>query len=244
MSGPITISAVTHTGLVRRRNEDRAGVQCPETTVVLDVEGAVRTTRSEGPVLVVVTDGMGGHPDGALAARIALDVVFENIPVTRDDLVDAVHVANRSIYSAMDAVNRTMGTTLAAVLIDEDGEVTVVNVGDSPVYEFRGGELIERSVSDSVSPGDDPTGRQSGVVTQALGGGRSHSDIRPHVYEDRPSRGCRLLICSDGLSGFVAEEQIVDVLTQWRGADAVTALLDRTLLADAPDNVTIVLLEW
>jgi len=243
MSWHINVSVGTHTGLVRGRNEDRAGLLSGQQLLRSELDGEVQVLTSSAPVLAVVADGMGGHPCGDLASRLAVDHLLGESPISADELIVAVHEANRVLYSSMDDESRYMGTTIAAVLVDRDDVVSVVNVGDSPVYEFVDGGLVELTTGDSLSPDDDPFGLQAGTMTQALGGGGEYEEIEPHVHEDDIAGARRLLLCSDGLSNFVHPAEIIEVLTLWRGGDAVTALIDRALSAGAPDNVTVVLME-
>ena len=112
-----TISAGTHTGWVRERNEDyfgATGLPAPEG------DGEVVSVEVGGPqCIAVVADGLGGHPAGDVASRRAVDYLIVSRPDTPGSLVDALLGANEDVYSAMSAREGTvgMGTTVAAVLM-------------------------------------------------------------------------------------------------------------------------------
>ena len=91
-----------------------------------------------------------------------------------------------------------MGTTAAAVLI-HDGGFAVVNVGDSVVFEFVDGRLVQLSVDDVPAGAGALPGLPSSIVTQTLGGTERLSTIEPHLYEGDLSAGGRFMICTDGL---------------------------------------------
>lgn len=241
MSG-VHVAAATHTGLVRLRNEDSCGITgLPR----IDADGQVvsRTLRREG-CLVVVADGLGGHPRGDVASEIAVKSLLDSTPANSSDLVQAIHSANRLIVESMLKDDRLtgMGTTIAAILFLHEG-IAVANVGDSSVFEFEDGHLQKISVDDVPSNSGGPIGMPTSVVTQTLGGGRTLTAIEPHLFEDYRAGNRRILVCSDGLTNFVHRGDIAKVLRESEGDHAVQALIDRALEAGAPDNVTVVLAE-
>jgi serine/threonine protein phosphatase PrpC len=231
--------AATHVGRVRRRNEDSYGVTGATSSrtngevITADIVG--------GSCLAVVADGLGGHPCGDLASRLAVEHLLATNPANTEELVVAVHDANERIYVEMQQLDECveMGTTVAAVLVTDDG-VTVANVGDSTVFEFHDGRLHQLSVDD-VPPGT--AGLVSAQVTQTLGGKSRRTAIDPHVcVDDDVSGQRRLLLCSDGLTNFVTRPQIADALAL-DGAAAVEALVASALAAGGRDNVTVALLD-
>lgn len=237
----ITVAWTTHTGLVRRRNEDHVGVLAAGESAGPGSDGEVRTiTVSDVPALVAIADGLGGHPYGDVASRIAVESVLVAAPSDPGALVVAVHAANAEIYAAMsDRAQRTMGTTLTAVLVHDDG-IAVVNVGDSPVFELVDGELAELSVMDSLSPDEDPSGH---VVTQTLGGRSRYSDIDPHITEISVGGAQRLLVCTDGLTNYVDHTALTAALSAPDPETAVAALVDLALIGGGGDNITIAVLD-
>ncbi len=234
----VSISAATHTGVVRRENEDAYGAT---DLVVSRVDGeVVSAVVTSGPCLVVVTDGLGGHACGEVASQLAVDHLLESKAANASSLVAAVHAANAKIVAEMKqrAGSTGMGTTVACVLIN-GSSVSVVNVGDSAVFEVIDGRLMQLSTDDVPAGRSGLPGVPSSVVTQTLGGGRDLLEIKPHVYEDELVSPSQLLLCTDGLTNFVPREQIADALRRHHGEEAVSALISLAIAAGAPDNVTV-----
>jgi len=238
----IRISAATHTGLVRRGNEDSYSA----TSLIAsrrdgEVVSAVISNES---CLAVIADGLGGHPCGEVASQLAVDHLLEAKPSDVPSLVAAVHAANGAIVAAMSHADKSigMGTTLAAVLVREAG-VAVVNVGDSAVFELVDDRLVQLSTDDVPAGRSGLPGLPSSIVTQTLGGGRELVEIEPHLYEDDLGSARRLLLCSDGLTNFVPRDQVADALRRHDGEDAIRVLVGLALAAGGPDNVTVMTLD-
>jgi serine/threonine protein phosphatase PrpC len=238
----VRIFAATHPGSVRRGNEDAYGAT---SLIASRVAGEVVSAAvSNEPCLIVVADGLGGHPCGEVASQLAVEHLLEAKPTDAPSLVDAVQAANESIVAAMshDDGSIGMGSTIAAVLVHEAG-VVVVNVGDSAVFELVDDRLVQ------VSKDDVPVGRTSlpgvpsSIVTQTLGGGHELVAVEPHRYEDDLVSPRRLLLCTDGLTNFVPRDQLADALRRHSGEDAVRVLIALALAAGGPDNVTVMTLD-
>ena len=162
-------------------------------------------------------------------------------PTTAPELLEAVHAANRLIVDSMSEENGSvgMGSTLAAALLSSSG-VVVVNVGDSPVLELIDGRLVQLSTDDVPAGHGGVIGLASTQVTQTLGGSAGLVELHPHVYEDRLGPQRTLLLCSDGLTSFVARADVAEVLSQSDSGSAGEVLIGLALEAGAPDNVTCV----
>lgn len=237
----IRITAVTHTGTVRQRNEDHYGATGLSSSFA---DGEVVSAIVSGDrCLAVVADGLGGHPCGDVASRVALEHLLSANPLTSAALVAAVHKANVAIYRSMSRANHSigMGTTAVAVLVMEQG-LAVVNVGDSAAFEFVDDRLVQLTVDDVPDQGALP-GLPSSVVTQTLGGQREFEAIQPHLHEDALGSRRRVLLCTDGLTNFVTKDLIGDVLRNKCGSAAAEGLLQLALAAGGRDNVTVILLE-
>jgi serine/threonine protein phosphatase PrpC len=234
--------AATHTGSVRRRNEDSYGAT---DLVSSQIDGDVATTIIAGEsCLAAVADGLGGHPCGDLASRLAIENLLAAKLVDPDELEIRFHEANELVYAEMEHTDRCieMGTTLSAVLVHEGG-VAVVNIGDSPVFEFVDGRLIKLSVDDVPSGQDDLPGLPSFEVTQTIGGLSTPTPIEPNVYEDDELADRIFLLCSDGLTNFVPRSQIADALALGAGQAAVERLIELAIAAGGQDNITVVVME-
>lgn len=236
--------AATHIGSVRDRNEDSYGATG---LLVSRSDGEVVATEIVGePCLAVIADGLGGHPCGDRASRLAVEHLLAAKPTSSDELVSALHEANELIYADMERADGCvgMGTTIAAVLADQGG-LTVANVGDSAVFEFHDGRLHQLSVDDVPAGSDALPGLPSARVTQTLGGKARLSAIGAHVHEDSVDTERCFLLCTDGLTNFVPRAQIAEALALSEPA-AVEGLLSLAIAAGGLDNITIAILavQW
>jgi serine/threonine protein phosphatase PrpC len=209
--------------------------------------------------LVVVADGMGGHDAGDVASRLTIDVVAEfadRVPLAFPDLEELVRSANTAVHR-YGVANGTegMGTTLVcAALVDngDEADLVIVNVGDSRCYELvpEGGLTQITSdhslVQELVEAGDlDEEGARShqerNVVTRAVGI-LEQVAADYYVLERRPST--RLLLCSDGVSGEVSDEQLRVALDMANDVEQAVALVMRAV-AETParDNATAIVVD-
>lgn len=237
-------------GRVRRHNEDSITV-LPEHRVY------------------VVADGMGGHAGGKRASQTAVETVSDHLrgsaetrpattaggasggAVTRGDLVEAIHEANRRILSiaAADSSLHGMGTTIAAIVFDGDHEAAVVHVGDSRVYRLRGDTFEPLTadhslVADLVRRGeisDEEAKRHPyrHTLTQALGAGPS---VTPEVRGIDPAVGDLFVLCSDGVYGMIDEAKLESVVVAHRHDPAALcrALVDEANAGGGKDNASVI----
>lgn len=228
----IEVAAATHAGKGRTDNEDCLYVdgwlaQAPDSRLH-------RTFETSGRQLILaVIDGMGGHTGGAVAsvtAGLALTALRS------DDLAGSLGVASRAVLDRgqLMPAYADMGATVAGVLIRDD-TVVVFNAGDSRVYRMIGGFLGQLSIDDLVP---DPTGTRKGLISQALGGATARA-LDPHEAAYPLESGTALLLCSDGLHDYVERPVIAEALGL-PAEQAVSALIDATLAANAPDNVSVI----
>ena len=224
----VRAAAGTHVGYRRRRNEDYHSMgDCRLTRTDGEV---IATAERARPFLIVLADGLGGHPAGDVASRVAVEFIVAEQPRNGAALVDAVRNANLRVFRAMNEPGGepTMGTTIAAILVHGTA-VTAVNVGDSLIFEATSCTLTEVGVSDSDT---------AGYLTQTLGGSDQFHQIEPHVVTFTVESPQRFVLSTDGLTNFVTTDLIADALTRRDPAAAVNRLLSLALTAGAPDNVT------
>jgi PPM family protein phosphatase len=225
----------------RQQNEDRMGYSY---------------TRESA--LFVVADGMGGHPEGDVAAQLALQAVsakfqLEAQPVVKDPerfINGALLAAHHQIikYAGDRGMLDTPRTTIVAVLV-QNGTALWAHCGDSRLYHVRAGELLDRTRDHSYFEQ-----AASGVIKleavnrnilfTCLGSPtRPIFDIRGPVPLER---GDRLLLCSDGLWNSVDDNVIVAELSRRGVSDAVPELVEQALrhAGERSDNVTVLALEW
>jgi protein phosphatase len=214
--------------------------------------------------LCVVADGMGGHGHGDLASRVAVEAILEHVgdsvPTDSDDnaprsrlLESAINSAHRKLLErvAADEELLGMGTTMVGILVGDGGAV-VGHVGDSRAYRLRQGVLEQLTqdhswVNEQVRAGflSEDQARShplKNVVTRALGG---ESGIQVEVGEIKVQPEDLYLLCSDGLTTMLRDEEIGERLRQV-GEKSVEEVCSR-LVGDANergglDNITVVLL--
>ncbi|MFP5450564.1 MAG: Stp1/IreP family PP2C-type Ser/Thr phosphatase [Thermoleophilia bacterium] len=226
----VELVQLSDVGRVRHHNEDRA--------------------LGRGPV-IAVADGMGGAKAGEVAAQMAVDAV-EALPepVSAEDVRDAIARANGAIFdlARADSDKAGMGTTLTAALLSGSA-LSVLHVGDSRAYLWRRGELaqitddhsvvVELVRRGSLSPAEAEVHPHRNVITRALGAERN---VVADIVTQPLEAGDVILLCSDGLSSYVADAAIAAALADATDLNAaareLVALANR---AGGADNVTVVL---
>jgi serine/threonine protein phosphatase PrpC len=242
----IDVALLSHRGAVRNHNEDHGAIHPSASTLEPDDErgSGISVDSAALPLLALVADGLGGHPHGDVASRLAVAAVVDSAPADPDELVVAVHAASESLYTAMrhDDSLVGMGTTLAAILV-HDGGIAVANVGDSPVHMLVDDGLVELSTMDSLTATEDPSGRYGHVVTQTLGGTTVPEPVWPHLFELDADVSVRLLLATDGLADYADEAAIVAALQLPTPIKAATALVEAALAGGGGDNVTVAVVD-
>jgi len=217
-------------------------------------QDAVLTT----PSLFVVADGMGGHAAGDIAATMAVGTIEsagERFG-TEASFAAAIAEANAAIFEASlaDPSLAGMGTTLvAACLVGGDGgdRLVVMNVGDSRAYRFRAGTLVQITedhsmVAEMVRRGEltaqeAESHQQRHVITRALGLG---PDVSADTFPVPVRQGDRILLCSDGLTDEVDDEEIALALSTIVDPQAAADdLVARANAHGGADNISVVLVD-
>ncbi len=225
---------ITDRGAVRQQNQDAYSVR----------------TLEDGRVLALVCDGMG--------STIAVELFMERFDQTdRSDTVEerlgqAASAANKAVFQrSIDDPNCTgMGTTMVAVLAG-GGEAVILNEGDSRAYHINseGIVLVTRDhslVEDLVERGEltreqARTHPHKNLITRALG---VEPVLMADCFRQTLVPGDHLLLCSDGLSNVVNEQEVLyEVIHGGEISECCQRLLDIALSRGAPDNVTIVLIK-
>lgn len=233
-----TMTAATDTGSVRRMNQDCVCI-VPE----LDI--------------AVLADGLGGHQAGEIASRMAVDAITRHFgdraevagaADAAERMLEAVNAANAEVYSSSRQFSHMegMGTTVVAAHLC-NGRVIIGHIGDSRCYRFRKGELAQLT-EDHTLASRLLRGNPAGIVPdyshhmldKALG---TEPFCEPDILDREVLPGDVLLLCSDGLSGVVADPETAGILAN--GSDdpesCVDNLIDACLKAGAPDNVSVIL---
>jgi PPM family protein phosphatase len=206
-------TGLSDAGRKRRRNED---------SFVVD------------PPLFVIADGMGGAQAGEVASRLAASAFREyheaDELAPEERLAAIVHEANRRIYdrSRSDAATTGMGTTITAALFTGGG-VTIGHVGDSRAYRLRD-DRLEQLTHDHSLVGD------------LVRSGRTDPDVDVDTFTLEPQPGDVYLLCSDGLTDMLEDDEIVALVRDTGGLDSTAkALVKAANRKGGEDNVTVVL---
>ncbi len=246
----IISQAISDKGMVRPRNEDSF-------------------FRDDDLTLYVVADGMGGHRGGDVASRLAVEEIERAVrewtpgdvneitgvngplPEVESKMTMALKQANSRIWNdaAANPDHRGMGTTSTAAFI-EDGEVTIAHVGDSRAYLIRDSQMRQVTedhswVNEQVKAGfitneEARTHRLKNLITRSLG---HEPSVKVDVLRLILMEGDRFVLCSDGLTNLVTDEEIADVLLSSVAPEALKKLVDLANERGGNDNITAVVIE-
>jgi protein phosphatase len=240
----------TDIGVVRKNNEDNFGYD----------------TRAG---IYVVCDGMGGQAAGEVASKIAVDTVldyfrdeqkrgapevlghgFGEVSERANALANAIQLANKAIReaSAREATSAGMGSTLVAVRI-EDNLFSIAHVGDSRIYLIRGGQIQQLTTDHSLVMEQVRRGmitmeeaehfEMQNVIVRALG---SEDSVEPDLADLSLEENDVLLLCSDGLSRYVKESQMLEAIEKAKSLEAACdTLIEGAKNGGSDDNITCLL---
>ncbi|HEY3297161.1 MAG TPA: Stp1/IreP family PP2C-type Ser/Thr phosphatase [Armatimonadota bacterium] len=239
----VRFGAHTDLGRVRENNEDKFEFFEPEESELLAVKGC----------FYAVADGMGGHSSGQIASELALKTIIKTYFADAgedvgESLTSAVSAANSYIYETAQAIpdRNGMGTTCTALVLRED-QFYVAQVGDSRIYLVRDGKLRQVSedhswVAEQVKRGamtleEAEMSPFRNVITRSLG---VTADVETDIYQEDLKKGDLFVLCSDGLSGYVTDDEILELTGSWSPSVAAMKLIDRANEHGGGDNVTAV----
>lgn len=219
--------------------------------------------------LAIVADGMGGHASGEVASKLAVDTVVEHFKKTAElqsltwpfkvdrdmraeinRMTTSIMLANLEIHeqAAANPGQKGMGTTVDAIWFLDDA-IIIGHVGDSRVYRMHDGELLQVTEDHSlindyikmkrVTAEEAENWPQKNVIVRALG---MKDTVQVDIVTETPRKGDVYLLCSDGLTDMVANDQIGHVLRSTRDLDqAVDMLITAANEEGGVDNITVVL---
>jgi len=212
----------------------------------------------ELPNLFIVADGMGGHNAGEYASKFCVDTFVELISQSREitligKMEKAITETNRMLRekAAEDESLSGMGTTFVACSVCED-MVYVANIGDSRLYLIEEGEIRQITVDHSLVEEMLRNGEidrqearfhpNKNIITRALG---VTKNVVPDFFEVTARSGSILLLCSDGLSNMLDDEEMKRIVTAWQDEiqKAADALIERANENGGRDNIAVVLVK-
>ena len=205
--------------------------------------------------LYIVADGMGGHKAGDLASKMAIDITVDFIKKSTLEnpiavLKRAMIFANNEIYkvASEDPELGGMGTTMVAAVIQEN-KLYVANVGDSRLYvigdDIKQITMDHSLVEELIRNGEleRKKGRnhpEKNIITKAMG---SKDEVIPDFFEIDINPDDKILLCSDGLSNMVEDDEIRDIIVDNTNLEQITsALIDRANYYGGSDNISVVVI--
>jgi len=265
----VDATGLTDRGKVRKDNQDhylvaRMGRSLDSLMTSLP-SGEIPERFDESGYVMMVADGMGGHQAGEVASRMAISTLV-NIVLDVPDWImkledeKAEEMMRRAVgyYQEIDSTLadlakrdpglRGMGTTMT-ICYSVGSDLFVAHVGDSRAYLFRDGKLrqltrdhthVQRLLDGGMITGEEAAAhRLRHVLTNAIGGGERTVDV--DMQKLPLVDGDRVLLCSDGLTEVVRDEDIADVLGRGKAPEIVCrSLIDLALERGGPDNITAV----
>ena len=242
----ITFTKGTDIGRARDHNEDYVDAFSPSDP----------TQRHQKGHLFIVADGMGGHQAGEVASEGAVRTISREYyadpdPDVRGSLTRAIKQANAFIYQqAQQMTSRIgMGTTVVAAVV-RGRELYLANVGDSRAYMMRHGKVnkvtrdhsfVEEQIRAGILTREEArTHPQRNVITRALG---SKPEVQVDTYSGELRPGDTLLLCSDGLSEYVQEEDMAQILGQYPPKETVPRLIALANKHGGSDNISALVVQ-
>ena len=223
-------------GLVRENNEDSGFI---------------------GKNFLLVADGMGGHAAGELASSTAVSVVAQlesNLDKISDidkKLFNIPSVISKELKNTIskDSTRSGMGTTLTTVVL-HDNFLRVVHVGDSRAYLIRDKQIkaitkdqtyIQSLIDNNeITLEEAKTHPQRSLLLQAIDG---LTEATAFIDSVEVIAGDKLVLCSDGLTNVVSDQEILQIVNQFEYVGAVSALIEKSLENGGPDNITVIVAE-
>jgi serine/threonine protein phosphatase PrpC len=230
-------------------------------------EDSLKVYRDEN--LFIVADGMGGHASGEVASQLSVETLTEFFRATAEDeeitwpykldkgrryaenrVVTGIKLSNRRIFESAtrDAKLKGMGTTIVVTYFTDE-HCYVGHVGDSRVYRYRKGVLVQLTEDHSLlndyikmrqlTPEEIEAFPHKNVIVRALG---MKETVQVDVMHEPPIAGDVYLLCSDGLSGMVTDPEIAEILSGDGSLDEkCDQLIDTANAAGGTDNTTVIL---
>jgi len=244
----LSVASLSDIGMRRSNNQDNLSVS---------LASSIEQWQRRGH-LFVVADGMGAHAAGELASKLAVDHIphlyakFDDVPAA-EALKKAVNYANTEIHRRGQANEdfHNMGTTCSVLALLPSGAV-VAHVGDSRVYRLRRNRLEqltfdhslvwEMKYSGQLTDAEEASGRiPKNVITRSLG---PYAESKVDLEGPFPIQVNDIyLLCSDGLSGLVSDQEIGSLLANLPPNEASQVLVDLANLRGGPDNITCIIVQ-
>lgn len=248
----LSVAGQTDVGRVRLKNEDAFVVADLTGGTRLEDKPQTRFEVGERGVLLAVSDGMGGAQAGDVASALVVETLTQALKDAPTDtplpalMNDAIQKAHQAVWDMARRESKTMGATLTAVFVHH-GQAYIAEVGDSRAYLIRAGAicqlthdqsmlqaLVDTGVIDAAQAEHSPI---RNVVLQAMG---NQPEVKVALAKlDLRDRDC-LVLCSDGLTGLIDDEEIMSIVVGASPELACSELIDLANQRGGKDNITVV----
>lgn len=216
--------------------------------------------NENGLNLYILADGMGGYKGGEIASKVAITAInkfitekFDDIPKNRDSILGliekSIEFANSAIYeeSEEDEELQDMGTTLEVLLI-YNNKVHIGHIGDSRIYRIRKGKMkkittdhsyVEKLIQDGeITREEAYTHPKKNLLIKALG---TDETVEPDLIYTSLDKNDVLVMCSDGLTNMLKENEILNIINN--NEDATGVLINEANNAGGLDNITVIIID-
>lgn len=222
----------------------------------------VSENNDNGLNLYILADGMGGYKGGEIASKVAITAVskyitekFDSIAKDKNSILDlledAIIFANSAIYeeSEQDEELQDMGTTLEVLIIYKQ-KVYIGHVGDSRIYRIRKNNMkkittdhsyVEKLIQDGeITREESYNHPKKNLLIKALG---TDEEVEPDLIYTVLNKNDMIIICSDGLTNMIKEEEILDIVLNNSSENVVEVLVDEANEAGGLDNITVIFID-
>lgn len=236
-------AVLTHVGMRRTRNEDCVAIAGASIAPSMTAPKLI-VQPLDIPRVCLVADGMGGHPAGDVASRLATDRLLGEIDARvrdQETLIAAIQNTNQMLFQEMKRVPALygMGTTIAGLVVRLEG-ILAFNVGDSRIYRIHAGKIDQVSIDHTMEVAGTRIGNKAPrVLSQCLGGFLTDLEVEPHVVALSLEEGAEFLICSDGLHDMLTDADIERCLAPDLAA-SVQTLFESAMREGGLDNISII----
>ena len=234
-----TINGFTRRGSGRDQNEDACGIGDILLFGKDTNSGQKSVERSQFPFLVILADGLGGHSNGDIASRTAIEHLNDIFKSSRgefriDEAIPVVHHHIRELEEGSRSPY-AMGTTIVGAVINEE-LCTIFNVGDSRAYWIHDAGINQIS-EDDVYPGE-----RTGILTQCLGGGNPVAP-KPHLIQQDIQSGDILVLVSDGITDAVPDD-VIKLLVSERLSECAFNLCEEANRLGGSDDASAIICKF
>lgn len=237
---------ITDAGTVRDHNEDAFLIN----KIVMN--SAMLESELHTPFVTAVADGVGGETSGEIASRLALDLLCALKPSESTDYekkVLDIHYALRK--SGVENNNINMQTTLCALAVDKNDTASIINVGDSKLFRYRGGSIKQLSRDQSlvqmlyeqgeITADEKRTHKHRNVIFPVLGNIVEDPKVEVTTIEGGIQPGDLILICSDGLADYITKGDFEETLAQpIKLPKRLKTLVELAKNGGSTDNITVI----